>query len=912
MRKTAGIKKTAALILAAVLALPAGTFAVSADEDTQTENEASFKTAAPSVFAEDVSGDESAFRLKLDNYGADNAGSLRAGVWSDENGQDDLVWYGMSEAEGSYTCMIEISNHSSAGRYSADIWDFSGSPSYVAGTSFTVTSIPRPSYALEDENAAAGTFRITVSGLNTRAVSQVRIPTWCASDQSDIVWYTAQQSGGTYYVDADIASHANHRGRYTSHIYVFYNNGQTEVLGGLYADMSEPENKPEFSSEGVTAEADPVSGEFTLTVAAPSATYGIGRLRIAVWTAADGQDDLIWYTAEKSADGSYVVKSSISAHNDEEGKYNCHAYITDTKGNTGFCGAAEMTVTLEEEQESSEKGFRLEDENAAAGTFRITVSGLNTRTVSQVRIPTWCASDQSDIVWYTAQQSGGTYYVDVDIASHANHRGRYTSHIYVYYNNGKTEVLGGLYADMTEPDNRPEFSSEGVTAEADPVSGEFILTVAAPSASFGIERLRIAVWTAADGQDDLIWYTAEETEDGSYVVNSSISAHNGEEGKYNCHAYITDKKGNAGFCGAAEMNIVLEENPDEVFLLEDVTEGGLSQIDYRIVVPAKNSFRQLHDFRAAVWSVENGQDDLVWYPLAKQGNAGYIGTFSTADHKSAGRYCADVYALNSTGSHVFIHSFSFEVDGISPSVLAAECDENGNISVAVTGLDCPSGITLVRAAVWSSANGQDDIEWLKLELDEEGAYAGQTSVTKHRYNTGNYLIHVYADNGAGIRGFTCGSELEAFFTFDSDSLAMQEAAMKLDEIGWDLRSAYNWAVGIIYTSNPGLPEAIPEGRSHLETYATYGFEHGDGICYVYGAVMTCMARALGYDAYFVEGQVRYRDGSFGPHGWCEIDIDGTTYVYDAEFQHSYPDRNGFGFTYGTSGTWKYANWHRVE
>ena len=34
--------------------------------------------------------------------------------------------------------------------------------------------------------------------------------------------------------------------------------------------------------------------------------------------------------------------------------------------------------------------------------------------------------------------------------------------------------------------------------------------------------------------------------------------------------------------------------------------------------------------------------------------------------------------------------------------------------------------------------------------------------------------------------------------------------------------------------------------------------------------------------------------------------------YDAEFQHSYPDRNGFGFTYGTSGTWKYANWQRVE
>ena len=40
-----------------------------------------------------------------------------------------------------------------------------------------------------------------------------------------------------------------------------------------------------------------------------------------------------------------------------------------------------------------------------------------------------------------------------------------------------------------------------------------------------------------------------------------------------------------------------------------------------------------------------------------------------------------------------------------------------------------------------------------------------------------------------------------------------------------------------------------------------------------------MARLLGYETYYVEGQVPLASGGMGPHGWCEIVIDGFTYVF---------------------------------
>ncbi|MCD8219103.1 MAG: hypothetical protein LUC50_01730 [Ruminococcus sp.] len=46
-------------------------------------------------------------------------------------------------------------------------------------------------------------------------------------------------------------------------------------------------------------------------------------------------------------------------------------------------------------------------------------------------------------------------------------------------------------------------------------------------------------------------------------------------------------------------------------------------------------------------------------------------------------------------------------------------------------------------------------------------------------------------------------------------------------------------------------------------------------------------------------------GGYGPHSWVEIDINGTTYVYDPDFTNE-TGSNDYQISYGQSGTWCYV------
>ena len=47
-----------------------------------------------------------------------------------------------------------------------------------------------------------------------------------------------------------------------------------------------------------------------------------------------------------------------------------------------------------------------------------------------------------------------------------------------------------------------------------------------------------------------------------------------------------------------------------------------------------------------------------------------------------------------------------------------------------------------------------------------------------------------------------------------------------------------------------------------------------------------------------------------PHSWTEIVENGKIYVYDPNFTNE-TGRNGYRITYGQSGTWRYADYHRM-
>ena len=146
-----------------------------------------------------------------------------------------------------------------------------------------------------------------------------------------------------------------------------------------------------------------------------------------------------------------------------------------------------------------------------------------------------------------------------------------------------------------------------------------------------------------------------------------------------------------------------------------------------------------------------------------------------------------------------------------------------------------------------------------------------------------------------------------FFTPDGlSSPSIEYGAAILDQVGWNLRSAYGWSSGLSYSGQKVYLE--PMGS---ELLARQGFEHHTGNCYVMAATFYIMAECLGFDAHQIAGAVPSSRGGLGNHSWVEIDEDGGTWAYDPNCtMETRADR--FRFRYGTPGTWRYLNYHRMN
>lgn len=183
------------------------------------------------------------------------------------------------------------------------------------------------------------------------------------------------------------------------------------------------------------------------------------------------------------------------------------------------------------------------------------------------------------------------------------------------------------------------------------------------------------------------------------------------------------------------------------------------------------------------------------------------------------------------------------------------------------------------------------------------------------YTLGNWTFYFDPQTGAAAVGVVTIDGEQYFFNASGvkqewmATKAEQYAYKTLNEIGWDLRAAYNWAAAMPYYRMS--PDVVPSGVDPTQWYAEFGFENHTGNCYVMASTFYYMARLLGYDVHRVNGYVPISATEYNPHGWCEIDMNGTTYVFDPNFTNEM-HMNGYQITYGTSGTWRYSFYSRIN
>ncbi len=407
-------------------------------------------------------GAQTQYALKASNVGlAGGVQKVEFAVWSTTGGQDDLEWYSAQNAgNGVWTANALISNHKTAGTYSVHAYatNKAGKSQFIGSTTFVVKGPGVQSATISNVNHATGTFTVTATGVTSAAkIDLVEMAVWSKPDQSDMKWYTAKLSGtNTYTINADIANHNYNYGTYNVHVYATDAAGIRGFIAARKTTLSVPKSV-------ITVTGNANQTQYALKASNVGMAGGVQKVEFAVWSATGGQDDLKWYDGQNAGNGTWTTNALISNHR-TAGTYNVHIYATNKAGKSQIIGTKTFVVTGP--KASAVQAVNVKESD---GLFSVKISGISSPSgVSNVEVGIWCASNQSDLVWYDAtKQSDGSYIVTADVRNHKNNTGKYQAHVYITTGNGINGFAGSTTCSMINVSNilHPITGSSSVTVE---------------------------------------------------------------------------------------------------------------------------------------------------------------------------------------------------------------------------------------------------------------------------------------------------------------------------------------------------------------------------------------------------------------------------------------------------------------
>ena len=526
------------------------------------------------------SHDNGDFSVVISNV-SDQNGVLGVSVpiWSEKNGQDDIIWYNATRLNnGNYKVNVSLTDHKNErGLYNVHLYyvETNGKLVGVGGTTYTVPAKVEEthtttSYSLPD----SGTYTFKERS-SIKAEPRVASPELAYYDAGMSVNYDKIVSGDGYQWLSYLSFNGNRR-------YV------------AVAKLAQQESKPSgtinienLSNLGFDVHITNVSG-------GDKAIQGVS---VPVWTAKDGQDDLVWHQADRQSDGSYKVRININDHKAEAGEYIVHLYYVQDGKMVGI-GGTSTTVPV---QNATRHNL------PASGSYTFTArTGIKTQPlVANPDVSYYDAGmsvnydkvvNNDGYTWLSyLSYSGNRFYVAIaptsvtkpveqPVQPSTPSSGTYTfkerssikaepsvaSPELAYYDAGMSvnydKIVSGdgyqwlsylsfngnrryvAVAKLAQQESKPSgtinienLSNLGFDVHITNVSG----------GDKAIQGVSVPVWTAKDGQDDLVWHQADRQSDGSYKVRININDHKAEAGEYIVHLYYVQDGKMVGIGGTS-------------------------------------------------------------------------------------------------------------------------------------------------------------------------------------------------------------------------------------------------------------------------------------------------------------------------------------------------------------------------
>ena len=521
------------------------------------------------------------------------------------------------------------------------------------------------------------------------AGAKIMFAVWSDTNgQDDLIWYTADSNGHV------VAKYTGSYGKYNIHTYQNLN-GQMTGLNGRSIDVPKPSAKVRITK---------VDGTIYKVTVSDVPAY-ITSIQLPIWTEKGGQDDIQWYATTQNADSTFTRTFSIAEHNMESGQYNVHVYGTSAVTNslTGLTGT------------SFQGDYHFGDVKVQP---ILTANGIQISMPSDVSSDmtvyhaVWSAkNDQDDLIWYKVPANGQL------TAKYTGDYGTYLIHTYAVIK-GQMTCISATSIDVPRPSAKAKIIKESPTT----------YKVTITDVPVYIDSIQVPTWTEKNGQDDIQWYKATKTADGSYYVIFSEATHHLEAGTYNVHVYGNSRVTNS-------QTALLETRFEFDYQFGDVkVQASVDQNGINISMPSdvSSNLKVMH----AVWSAKNDQDDLIWYQVPADGQltAKYTGDYGT--------YLIHTYAVIN-GQMTCISATSINVP--KPEIKATVTKES-DVKVKVTVSNVPVYVTGITIPVWTSFNGQDDINWYQAIKQSDGTYILTFSPKEHNFESGHYNIHIYGQS----------------------------------------------------------------------------------------------------------------------------------------------------------------------
>ena len=489
---------------------------------------------------------------------------------------------------------------------------------------------------------------------------------------------------------------------------------------------------------------NPILGSFDVVISNVKAPNGVGTVSVPIWSEINGQDDIIWYTADRQNNGTYTVNVKASAHKNSTGLYNVHLYYVQKDGQlTGVGGTTtQVFIGKTPEQLKPKASFAIENNNVNAGTFDAVITNISAPLgVKEVLVPSWSLDGgQDDLIWHKAtKQSDGSYRVTIKASEHKGNKGNYRADAYIVDNSNNRHYISEkvVSVDYARPSGVLTIENNNTA------TGTFDAVVRNIVAPTGLKEVLVPSWSLDGGQDDLIWHKATRQADGSYRVTIKATDHKNSTGKYRADAYIVDDS-NKRFYLTEKVVEVTQTRPSASLVIENNNAdlGTFDAVIRNIVAP--NGVKEV---LVPSWSLVNGQDDLVWYKASRQADGSYRVTIKASEHKnSLGNYRADLYIVDNANQRYYVTETIVDVKHNKPVGTISVVNNNkdtGTFDVIISDVYSSKGVRTVQVPIWSEKDGQDDIRWYEATHQANGTYTVNVQATNHKNSTGLYNIHLY-------------------------------------------------------------------------------------------------------------------------------------------------------------------------